>query len=153
MEPERRTRRLGRRGTGIGRKTIAVGAADERPWRRAAEPPERSGLATALECVEQKIYNRAAAAEQTSQVPMHDLPVRMDTCSLSGNLTPSSRVTSREGFTRLRVRRQNESIVCGLRKAHWTPEALESKQLVVGSCVLAGPLVRLLTSSSQGQKE
>jgi hypothetical protein len=77
--PERRTRHFGRRGIrlGIGRRTVAVGAADERPWRRAAEPPERGGLATALECVEQKIYNRAAAAEQTSLVPPHDLPVRI----------------------------------------------------------------------------
>ena len=88
-----------------------------------SEPPERGGLATALECVEQKIYNRAAAAEQTSQVLPHDLPVRQDTCSLSGNLTPSSRVTSREGFTRLRVRKGAESIVYGLRIAPWTPEA------------------------------
>jgi hypothetical protein len=46
-----------------------------RPWRRAAEPPDRGGRgATVLECVEQKIYDRAAAAEQTSQVPPHDLP-------------------------------------------------------------------------------
>jgi len=73
--PERRTRHFGRRGIrlGIGRRTVAVGAADERPWRRAAEPPG----ATVLECVEQKIYNRAAAAEEASQVPPHDLPVRI----------------------------------------------------------------------------
>ena len=68
--PERRTRHFGRRGIrlGIGRRTVAVGAADERPWRRAAEPPG----ATVLECVEQKIYNRAAAAEEASQVAPHD---------------------------------------------------------------------------------
>ena len=69
-----------------------------------------------LECVEQKIYNRAAAAEEASQVAPHDLraPARRDgRCEQSrGNLSLTI-----EGFTRYECLKRAESNVDGLRIA------------------------------------